>query len=230
MRRPTLVIAVLLATALTLIEPVGADPTPWAKLHRPAAPVATRAGSRMPGQPNRSAHRLEADQHLRRLRDRARAGLSRPRRIGWDAACDARHSVRRSLGGREGLLVRAAELSRAGADPRSPTGRPAVAQVQRSQGPSARAAHRAQRQRDVARAATRKPWRAVKRARPRARLLRSADRRGEVQSDRGLYRRGFAVVRRDARALGTIFVVLRCPLDRQEPAFAPLHPDLGFRL
>ena len=31
-------------------------------------------------------------------------------------------------------------------------------------------------------------------------------------------------------ALVTIFVVLRCPLDRQEPAFAPLHPDLGFRL
>ena len=28
----------------------------------------------------------------------------------------------------------------------------------------------------------------------------------------------------------TIFVVLRCPLDRQEPALAPLHPDLGFRL
>jgi hypothetical protein len=27
--------AVLLATALTLIEPVGADPTSWAKLHRP---------------------------------------------------------------------------------------------------------------------------------------------------------------------------------------------------
>jgi hypothetical protein len=24
--------------------------------------------------------------------------------------------------------------------------------------------------------------------------------------------------------------VLRCPLDRQEPALAPLHPDLGFRL
>jgi hypothetical protein len=28
----------------------------------------------------------------------------------------------------------------------------------------------------------------------------------------------------------TIFVVLRCPLDRQEPALTPLHPDLGFRL
>jgi hypothetical protein len=28
----------------------------------------------------------------------------------------------------------------------------------------------------------------------------------------------------------TIFVVLRCPLDRQEPALAPLHPDFGFRL
>jgi hypothetical protein len=26
------------------------------------------------------------------------------------------------------------------------------------------------------------------------------------------------------------FVVLRCPLDRQEPTLAPLHPDLGFRL
>jgi len=38
------------------------------------------------------------------------------------------------------------------------------------------------------------------------------------------------VLRNDARALGTIFVVLRCPLDRQEPALAPLHPDLGFRL
>ena len=36
--------------------------------------------------------------------------------------------------------------------------------------------------------------------------------------------------RNDASALGTIFVVLRCPLDRQEPALAPLHPDLGFRL
>ena len=30
-------------------------------------------------------------------------------------------------------------------------------------------------------------------------------------------------------ALVTIFVVLRCPLDRQEPALAPLDPDLGFR-
>jgi hypothetical protein len=38
------------------------------------------------------------------------------------------------------------------------------------------------------------------------------------------------VLRNDARVLGTIFVVLRCPLDRQEPALAPLHPDLGFRL
>jgi hypothetical protein len=38
-----------------------------------------------------------------------------------------------------------------------------------------------------------------------------------------------AVLRNDARALGTMFVVLRCPLDRQEPALAPLHPDLGFR-
>ena len=28
----------------------------------------------------------------------------------------------------------------------------------------------------------------------------------------------------------TIFIVLRCPLDRQEPALAPLYPDLGFRL
>jgi len=28
----------------------------------------------------------------------------------------------------------------------------------------------------------------------------------------------------------TIFVVLRCPLDRQEPALPPLYPDLGFRL
>jgi hypothetical protein len=35
MRRTTPVIAVLLATALTMIEPVGAGPTPWAKLHRP---------------------------------------------------------------------------------------------------------------------------------------------------------------------------------------------------
>ena len=32
------------------------------------------------------------------------------------------------------------------------------------------------------------------------------------------------------RSLVTILVVLRCPLDRQEPALAPLHPDLGFRL
>jgi hypothetical protein len=31
-------------------------------------------------------------------------------------------------------------------------------------------------------------------------------------------------------ALVTTFVVLRCPLDRQEPALAPLYPDLGFRL
>jgi hypothetical protein len=36
--------------------------------------------------------------------------------------------------------------------------------------------------------------------------------------------------RNDARVLGTIFDVLRCTLDRQEPALAPLHPDLGFRL
>src|SRR5438309_5757335 len=28
----------------------------------------------------------------------------------------------------------------------------------------------------------------------------------------------------------SIFVVLRCPLDRQEPALAPLYPDLGLRL
>ena len=28
----------------------------------------------------------------------------------------------------------------------------------------------------------------------------------------------------------TIFVVLCCPLDREEPALAPLHPDLGFGL
>ena len=34
----------------------------------------------------------------------------------------------------------------------------------------------------------------------------------------------------NAEPLGTIFVVLRCPLDRQEPALASLHPDLGFRL
>jgi len=27
----------------------------------------------------------------------------------------------------------------------------------------------------------------------------------------------------------TILVVLGCPLDRQEPALAPLYPDLGFR-
>jgi hypothetical protein len=31
-------------------------------------------------------------------------------------------------------------------------------------------------------------------------------------------------------ALVTTFVVLRCPLDRQEPTLAPLYPDLGFRL
>jgi hypothetical protein len=31
-------------------------------------------------------------------------------------------------------------------------------------------------------------------------------------------------------ALVTTFVVLRCPLDRQEPALAPHYPDLGFRL
>ena len=37
------------------------------------------------------------------------------------------------------------------------------------------------------------------------------------------------MMRNDARALGTIFVVLRCPLDRQEPALAPLYPNLGFR-
>jgi hypothetical protein len=34
----------------------------------------------------------------------------------------------------------------------------------------------------------------------------------------------------DARALGTTFVVLRCPLDRRKPALTPLHPDLGYRL
>jgi hypothetical protein len=37
-------------------------------------------------------------------------------------------------------------------------------------------------------------------------------------------------LRNDGGALVAIFVVLRCPLDRQEPALAPLHPDLGFRL
>jgi hypothetical protein len=30
--------------------------------------------------------------------------------------------------------------------------------------------------------------------------------------------------------LVTILIVLGCPLDRREPALAPLHPDLGFRL
>jgi hypothetical protein len=35
MRRPTLVMAVLLTATLMLIEPVAAQPTPWAKLHRP---------------------------------------------------------------------------------------------------------------------------------------------------------------------------------------------------
>jgi endonuclease YncB( thermonuclease family) len=35
---------------------------------------------------------------------------------------------------------------------------------------------------------------------------------------------------RELEPLGTIFVVLRCPLDWQEPALAPLHPDLGLRL
>src|SRR5512133_2193198 len=34
----------------------------------------------------------------------------------------------------------------------------------------------------------------------------------------------------DTIRLVAIFVVLRCLLDRQEPALAPLHPDLGFRL
>jgi hypothetical protein len=33
-----------------------------------------------------------------------------------------------------------------------------------------------------------------------------------------------------AAQLVTTFVVLRCPLDRQEPALPPLYPDLGFRL
>jgi hypothetical protein len=28
----------------------------------------------------------------------------------------------------------------------------------------------------------------------------------------------------------TILIVLGRPLDRREPALAPLHPDLGFRL
>ena len=60
-------------------------------------------------------------------------------------------------------------------------------------------------------------WPALTRSRPtRARQERSAS--------------PGPVFRNDARALGTIFVVLRCPLDRQEPALAPLHPDLGFRL
>jgi len=34
----------------------------------------------------------------------------------------------------------------------------------------------------------------------------------------------------EARALGTILAVLRCPFDRQDPALATLHPDFGFRL
>jgi hypothetical protein len=51
-----------------------------------------------------------------------------------------------------------------------------------------------------------------------------------TDSAAALRRSAGPVFRNDARALGTIFVVLRCPLDRQEPALAPLHPDLGFRL
>jgi hypothetical protein len=34
----------------------------------------------------------------------------------------------------------------------------------------------------------------------------------------------------DSKALVTVFVVLRCPLNRQNPALAPLYPNLGFRL
>jgi hypothetical protein len=43
-------------------------------------------------------------------------------------------------------------------------------------------------------------------------------------------RQGVREISPDVLGMGTIFVVLRCPLDRQEPALAPLHPDLGFRL
>jgi hypothetical protein len=143
MRRTTPVIAVFLAAALTLIEPLGAHPTPWAKLHRPLHLSRLAPGTACP------VSRIDRRIAWKRVNIFGGSGigrgpgLPRPRRIRRAAVCDARRSVRRSLGRRKSLLVRAAKLSGAGADSRSSTGRPAVAQVQRSQAPAARAAHRA---------------------------------------------------------------------------------------
>ena len=55
---------------------------------------------------------------------------------------------------------------------------------------------------------------------------RGVDQRSGMTPDVG----SAAEPRLDSQALVTIFVVLRCPVDRQEPALAPLDPDLGFRL
>jgi hypothetical protein len=82
MRKTAPVMAVLRVAGLTFIGPLGASETSWAKLRRPLHLPRPRARDSMPGEPNRSAHRLEARQHLRRERDRARARLPRPRLIG----------------------------------------------------------------------------------------------------------------------------------------------------
>jgi hypothetical protein len=76
-----------------------------------AASAADRAGSRMPGQPGRSAHRLGARQVPRQPWDRTWAGISRPRLNRGTARGEAGSSVRRALGRRESLLVREAKLS-----------------------------------------------------------------------------------------------------------------------
>jgi hypothetical protein len=155
------------------------------KTSQAAAPAATGSRSSVPGQPNRSAHRLGARQVPRQPRDWARAGLPRPRLIGGAAHGDARRSVRRPLGRGKSLLVRAAELPRARIDPGSSTRRFAAAWLQRSSTSCARAAYRARHHRRVGGAAAWEPWHTFECARPLARLLWSANRRDDLQPGRG---------------------------------------------
>ena len=141
----------------------------------------------MPGEPYRSPRGLEAHQDLWRLRNRARTRLPRPRRIGRGPQCDTRHPLRRSLGWRESLLVRQAELPWAGIDSRPTAGWAAVDWVQWRQAPSRRrAAHRVLGHGFVERPDTRKPRHRFYGSRAHPGLLRRANRRHYLQSGRGL--------------------------------------------
>src|SRR6266513_2442291 len=84
----------------------------------PAAPLAEAGGRRrLPRQPRGSTNSVEAHEYFRGLGHRPRTRLpSSPERL---LHGDARPAVRRPVVRHEGLLVRAAELSRARLDPRA---------------------------------------------------------------------------------------------------------------